>query len=100
MSGKKTKKRKGIRIFHVLLIVLVVYVGFVMNHQRKLMNNLQDRRASVEMQISGLERVWPCGYHNERLPGQGFLCCGKAPEALPWARENENGVYPYDCRSV
>ncbi|MCR3955685.1 MAG: septum formation initiator family protein [Gudongella sp.] len=56
MSGKKTKKRKGIRIFHVLMIVLVVYVGFVMNHQRKLMNNLQDRRASVEMQISGLER--------------------------------------------
>lgn len=56
MSDKRTKKRKGIRISHVLLIILLVYVGFVMNHQRKLMNNLQERRASVETQISSLER--------------------------------------------
>ncbi|WP_409228003.1 FtsB family cell division protein [Gudongella sp. SC589] len=56
MSDKRTIKRKGIRIFHVLLIILVVYVGFVMNHQRKLMNNLQDRRATVETQITSLER--------------------------------------------
>ena len=56
MSDKRKNKRKGIRIFHVLLILLVVYVGFVMNHQRRLMNNLQDRRTAVQMQISSLER--------------------------------------------
>jgi cell division protein FtsL len=56
MSGKRAKKRKGIRIFHVLVIILVVYVGFVMNHQRKLMNDLQERRASVQTQIGSLER--------------------------------------------
>ncbi len=56
MSDKKTRKRKGIRIIHVLLILLVIYVGFVMNHQRKLMSNLQERRASVESEITSLER--------------------------------------------
>ncbi|MGM0396544.1 MAG: FtsB family cell division protein [Bacillota bacterium] len=56
MAGKKTVKRKGIRIIHVFLIFLVVYVGFVMNHQRKLMNNLESRRVSVETEISNLER--------------------------------------------
>lgn len=56
MSDKKTRKRKGIRIIHVLLILLVFYVGFVMNHQRKLMSNLQERRASVESEITSLER--------------------------------------------
>lgn len=71
MTNKKIRKRKGIRLIHVLLIVLVIYVGFVMNHQRKLMSNLEERKELVETEITNMEKE--INYLNEEISKSGTL---------------------------
>lgn len=53
---KKKKIRKGrFRLIHLIIIILVVYVTIVFNHQRKLLNNLDSKREINEATIEELE---------------------------------------------
>ncbi len=55
MAKKKVVKKKGFRIIHFVLILLMVYVAVVLNNQRLLLNELQRKKAIAEREISQLE---------------------------------------------
>ena len=52
----KKKKTRGIRLIHLVLIVLCIYVVVVFNHQRHLMKDLNSKRKINETQIDQLEK--------------------------------------------
>lgn len=54
MSNKK--KRKGIRLIHVFLIFLVIYVTIVLNHQRNLMKNMNAKKEQNQVEIDKLKK--------------------------------------------
>ncbi len=55
MSGKRKVRKKGLRISHVFVLLLVVYLATVLNHQRQLMNNLEQKKDVLESEIVQLE---------------------------------------------
>lgn len=52
----KKKKRKGIRIIHVFLIFLAIYVAVVLNHQRSLMKDLNTKMLKNQSEIDQLNK--------------------------------------------
>jgi cell division protein FtsL len=55
VSGKRKIQKKGLRISHVFVVLLVIYLVTVMNHQRQLMNSLEEKREVLESEIVQLE---------------------------------------------
>lgn len=55
MIKKKRIPKKGIRISHVMAIFLIVYLISVLNHQRQLMNTLENKKQVLESEINQLE---------------------------------------------
>lgn len=55
VSGKRKIQKKGLRISHVFVAMLVIYLVTVLNHQRQLMNNLEEKRKVLESEIVQLE---------------------------------------------
>lgn len=55
MARNKSISKKGFRIFHLGIILMIVYVAFVMNHQRNLAIDLEDRKTTMENEIAHLE---------------------------------------------
>lgn len=53
--ARKRKKKKGIRITHVFLLLIVLYISVVMSNQRKLAKNLDLKKKNLEDEISNLE---------------------------------------------
>jgi len=51
----KKKKTGGIRLIHLVLILLVVYVAIVFNHQRSLVKDLDAKKAMNLAEINTLE---------------------------------------------
>lgn len=54
MSNKK--KRKGIRLIHVFLIFLLIYVTIVLNHQRNLMKTMTAKEAKYQLEVEELKK--------------------------------------------
>ncbi len=54
MSSKK--KRKGIRLIHVFLIFLGLYVIIVLNHQRNLMKTMNLKKEQNQVEIDKLKK--------------------------------------------
>lgn len=54
MKSKKTTKGK-FRLIHLIILLLIVYVIVVFNHQRKLFSNLESKRELNEAKIEELE---------------------------------------------
>jgi len=55
MAKKKVVRKKGFRIIHLILIILMVYVAVVLNNQRILLNDLLEKKELAEREISQLE---------------------------------------------
>jgi len=51
----KKKKTGGIRLIHLVLIVLSIYVVIVFNHQRTLMKDLDNKKSINKAEIETLE---------------------------------------------
>jgi len=56
MAKGKRKKRKKIKLRHIIIGVLIIYLLIVMFNQRKLMNNMKNKKANLESDISKLEK--------------------------------------------
>lgn len=54
MSNKK--KYKGIRLIHVFLVFLGIYVIVVLNHQRNLMNSMKMKKEENQVEIEQLKK--------------------------------------------
>lgn len=52
----KKKRKKRLRIRHLVLLFFVIYIGVIMLNQRKLMKNLENKKASIEAQIHNIEK--------------------------------------------
>lgn len=55
MAKKKRIKKRGIRITHVLTVLLLIYLVSVLNHQRQLMNTLESKKEILQSEIVLLE---------------------------------------------
>lgn len=47
----KKKKRRRLRLSHLIILFLVVYISTIMINQRKLMKNLQGKKMKIEEEI-------------------------------------------------
>lgn len=47
----KRKKRRRLRMFHIVLFFLLFYISAIILNQRKLMNNLQGKKMDIEEEI-------------------------------------------------
>ena len=54
--AKKKKKAKGLRLIHLVIILLIVYATIVFNHQRKLMKDLNTKKAENLAKKQELEK--------------------------------------------
>lgn len=52
----KRKNKKGLRLIHVFLVFLVLYVVIVLNHQRGLMKNLDSKKVVNQAEVEKLEK--------------------------------------------
>ena len=55
MAKKKRIKKRGIRITHVLAVLLLMYLVSALNHQRQLMNTLESKKEILQSEIVLLE---------------------------------------------
>lgn len=55
MAKKKRIKKRGIRITHVLAVLLLIYLVSALNHQRQLMNTLESKKEILQSEIVLLE---------------------------------------------
>ena len=51
----KQKKKRGFRLIHLAIIVVLIYVSVVFNKQRGLMNDLNEQKSNAEAEIIQLE---------------------------------------------
>lgn len=54
MKGKR--KKKGLKLVHVIIIFLVIYVGFTFWNQNKLMSNLQIKKDQLAKELEALNK--------------------------------------------
>lgn len=52
----KRRNKRGVRLIHVFLIFLVLYVAIVLNHQRGLMKNLDSKKVMNQAEVDKLEK--------------------------------------------
>jgi cell division protein DivIC len=54
MKKKRTKRKKGFRIIHLLLLCLTIYTLLVFSHQRTMRKDLMIKKVNIETEITGL----------------------------------------------
>ncbi len=53
---KRRKKQKGLRLIHIVLLILGIYVILAITHQRSLMKDLQAKKAINQEKIETLQK--------------------------------------------
>ncbi len=69
--ARRKKKTKGIRLIHLVLIFLLVYVAIVFTHQSKLSRDLNAKKSKNLAEIETLEKE--IGELNEEIEMSGTL---------------------------
>ena len=56
MAVRKKKKRKGLRLKHVVFLIIIIYVLSIFLNQSKMMKNLVGKKMLLENEIKELEK--------------------------------------------
>lgn len=51
----KRRRKKKLRVGRTLIILLILYVGFILLNQRKLMNELNSKKEKIQLEIETLK---------------------------------------------
>ncbi|NLY86553.1 MAG: septum formation initiator family protein [Tissierellia bacterium] len=51
----KRRRKKKLRLGRTLIILLILYVGFILLNQRKLMNELNSKKEKIQLEIETLK---------------------------------------------
>lgn len=56
MKKKRTRRKRRIKLRHLLIIGLLIYISSIFINQKKLMNNMKSKKMSLEKEVESLEK--------------------------------------------